>query len=710
MNELVPAYPTNFELERVDAPRREATATRLELIGAMIYRQHKLGLAIFAAAMLLGIILTLFAERRYTAVASVQLEQQAPRVISDPDLDPQVAPAESDRFLQTQLDLVRSRSLAEGVAGKLGDQPASPTFDALGVEGETPALRKESLIASLQDNVQANLGLNTRIAQIEFTSGDPQVSAKVANAYADALAGANLQTKISTAEKAKHYLTGQLSAAKARLETSERRMLAYARTADLTATIAEQTKDGERLGSLRAQQVALLNSSLSDATARRIDAQQQWAQVSGTSAMLLPDVQNNAAIQNLASQKAQLEAQLQEQRQRYTENYPTVRETAARIQQLDGAIGTLANNVKASFRGRYLAAAQQEQQLKSTVAGLRGAAMAERERAVGFNTLQREVETNRAFYDGLLQRYKEVAAASGAPSANVTVVDRASPALVPSSPNVLKNLALAAIMGLFLALLVGSAREGMQPLIRSPEEMEQAFHLPTLGVVPLQPGQTHTDFRLTSWRSTDAEAYHSIAVALEQAAGGVLPKTLLITSTSASEGKSTTAVGIARSITAMGRAALLIDGDLRHPSLREFFGPDERPGLAEVLGGTATAPQTIQQNGEYGFDIVSAGQMLSTPFSLLASPRMQEALRQLSEKYDTVIIDGPPILGLADAVLLARSVESVLVVVEANRLHRSEIEIALSRLPGSGIIGTVVTKFNPKSAGVRYGGTDYYSY
>ncbi len=228
--------------------------------------------------------------------------------------------------------------------------------------------------------------------------------------------------------------------------------------------------------------------------------------------------------------------------------------------------------------------------------------------------------------------------------------------------------------------------------------------------MPLQPGQTHTDFRLTSWRSTDAEAYHSIAVALEQAAGGVLPKTLLITSTSASEGKSTTAVGIARSITAMGRAALLIDGDLRHPSLREFFGPDERPGLAEVLGGTATAPQTIQQNGEYGFDIVSAGQMLSTPFSLLASPRMQEALRQLSEKYDTVIIDGPPILGLADAVLLARSVESVLVVVEANRLHRSEIEIALSRLPGSGIIGTVVTKFNPKSAGVRYGGTDYYSY
>ena len=106
----------------------------------------------------------------------------------------------------------------------------------------------------------------------------------------------------------------------------------------------------------------------------------------------------------------------------------------------------------------------------------------------------------------------------------------------------------------------------------------------------------------------------------------------------------------------MGKAALLIDGDLRHPSLREFFGPDDRPGFAEVLSGAAAAPQTIQHNVENGFDIVSAGQMLTTPFSLLASPHMQDTLRQLSEKYDTVIIDGPPILGLADAVLLARSV------------------------------------------------------
>ncbi len=709
MNNLVQAYPTSLPaLERVNLPRQSSNATRLERVGAIFYRQRLLGLAIFVVVMLLGAVLTFTAEPRYTAVASVQLEQQAPRVLPDPDLDPQPGPQDSDRFLQTQLDLVRSRTLAETVAGKLPATAA--TIRALNVEEATAEEQKEAMIAALQTNVRANLGLNTRLAQIEFTSFDPEVSAQVANGYAEALAGANLQTKVSTSEKAKQYLLAQLSTAKGRLEGSERRMLAYARNADLTATIAGQANNGEQLGSLRAQQVGLMTDSLSQATARRIDAQQQWAQVSGTSPLLLPEVQNNAAIQDLASQKAQLEAKLQEDRQRYTEDYPTVGEAAARIQQLDDTIASLADNIKASFRGRYVAAAQQERQLASTVGQLRGAAMSERERSVGFNSLQREVQTNEAFYDGLLQRYKEVAAASGAPSANVTLLDRASPPLVPSSPDVPKNLALAAISGLMLALLVGSAREGMHQVVRSPEEMELKLNLPTLGVVPLQSGRRATDFRLTSWRSTHAEAYYSIAVALEEAAGGVLPKTLLITSSKASEGKSTTAYGLARSLTATGKSVLMIDGDLRHPSLQQFFGPNDGPGLAELLEGSATAQQTIQSNDKHGFDVVSAGQMLSAPVSLLASPHMQELLRQLSTEYDIVIIDGPPVMGLADAVLLARSVESVLVVVEANKVHWSEVEIAISRLPGSGIIGTVVTKFNPKSAGVRYGRTDYYSY
>jgi capsular exopolysaccharide synthesis family protein len=711
MNNLVPAPATNVSpVELVGYSSPPVTPTPFERVRAMIYRQRWLGLAVFLTVVLLGALLTFTTSPRYTAVASVQLDQQTPRVINDPDLDPAPAPGDADRFLQTQLDRVRSRSLAEDVANALQIEKSPALLKALGVPAAAPADERHGrAVNKLQQNVGAALGLNTRLAQIQFTSLDPIASARIANAYADALAAANLNTKVSTASKAKQYLLGQLSSAKARLEGSERRMLAYARAADLTATIAPTTNpDGG--GSLRAQQVGTLTDSLSQAMARRIDAQQQWQQVSGTSALQLPDVQNNKAVQDLYAQKAQLEAALQEDRQRHTDEYPSVRETAAKIQQLDREIGTLAANIKSSFYGRYMAALQQEQQLAGTLGRLRGSAMAERERSVGFNSLKREVETNKAFYDGLLQRYKEVAAASGAPSANVTVLDRAAPPVEPSSPNVERNMALASIAGLIFALVAGAAREGMHRPVRSAEDIEQAFNLPALGVVPLQHGQTATDFRLTSWRSTQAEAYHSIAVALEQASAGVLPKTLLITSSSASEGKSTTAVGIARSLSAMGKRVLLVDGDLRHPSLLNFTGQDDGPGLSDVLVGSVQAHQTIQRNDDDGFDVIPAGEARSSPVALLAKPQIQEMLHQLSADYDIVIIDGPPVMGLADAVLLARSVESILVVVEANRLHWSQVDVALSRLPADVIVGSVVTKFNAKAAGVRYGGTDYYSY
>lgn len=710
MNNLVPASaPNPPAIEWVEVPRQPSHSSHLERVGAMIYRQRLVGFAVFAAVLIFGAIVTFTADPKYTAVAAVQLEQQTPRIIEEAELDPQPNVHDADRFLQTQLDLVRSRSLAEAVANRL-QVAGSPTLKrAIGVPEATAGQQGELVIAKLRENVQAKLGLDTRLAQIEFTSFDPRVSAGIANAYADELAAANLNTKISTADKAKKYLLVQLAEAKDRLEGSERRMLSYARTADLTTTIAPVLNNGDR-GSLRAQQVGMMTDSLSQAMARRIDAQQQWEQVRSTPALELPDVQNNRAIQELVSQKAQLEAALQENRQRYTDDYPGVRETAAKIQQLNGEISALAGNIKSSYYGRYVAASQQEQQLAGTVGRLRGAAMAERERSVGFNSLQREVETNKAFYDGLLQRYKEVAAASGAPAANVTVIDRASPPLEPSSPNVASNLALAGISGLILALLVGSARERTQQFVRSADDIEQDFNLPALGVVPAEIGQTPVDFRLTNWRSVQAEAYHSIAVALQQASGGVLPKTLLITSSSASEGKSTTSVGIARSLTAMGKRVLLVDGDLRHPSLREFMAQDDGPGLSEVLTGAASLDEIVQQNEEDGFDIVPAGQMRASPVSLLARPEMAEVFKQLAADYDTLIIDGPPIMGLADAILLARSVESILVVVEANRIHRSQFDIAISRLPTGGIIGTVVTKFNAKAAGVRYGGNDYYSY
>jgi capsular exopolysaccharide synthesis family protein len=717
MNKLVTTSPTSVtpaksfaDLDLVPLPRQVSQRTGLEELFAAIYRQRFVVILALALALVIGAILTLTSKPRYTAVASVQVDEQAPRVFAEDSLEPRADEKNAERFLQTQVDRARSRTIAEAVANKtqLAKSPAS--LQALGIEPVNASTAQREVIEKLQESVQVGMGLNTRVAKISFTSGDPGVSARVANAFAETLIAANLDRKNQTSERAKQILLQQMAEAKRRLEGSERKMLAYARSADLTTTVVAASGNDQTPGSLRAQQLGMMTGSLAQATARRIDAEQQWAQVRGTDALALPEVQGNKAVQDLVSQRAQLQAALQEERERHTDEYPTVRASAAKIAELDGQIGAFASRIKSSFQGRYVAAAQQERQMAGTVAGLRGAAMSERERGVGFNSLAREVETNKAFYDGLLQRYKEVAAAAGAAAANISIVDPAWPPVAADS-SVARNLALAGVGGLLLALLVGGVRERMHNVIRSTDDLEQGANLLALGVVPRVEGPGQIAVAFEDPRSGHAEAYHSIAVVLEQATAGRLPRTLLITSSTASEGKSTSALGIARSLSAMGKRVVVVDADLRRASgMSRSDDEASNPGFSDVLAGSITAQNAVRRTDGASFSIVSAGEVTTSPVALLSADHMKQALDGLLEDHDIVIVDGPPIMGLADAVLLARSVEGVLLVVEANRTLSSEVDVALSRLPQDNIIGGVITKFDAKSAGVRYGGHDYYTY
>ena len=698
------------DLELVPLQRPATQRTGLEELLAAVYRQRFVIMAALALALIVGAILTLTSTPRYTAVASVQVDEQAPQVFADDSLQPRADEKNAERFLQTQVDRARSRSIAEKVANTLQLAQSPAALKALGVEAVDKQTARQEAIAKLQENVQVAIGLNTRVAQISFTSGDPNVSARVANAYAESLIAANLERKNETTAHAKQYLLQQIAQAKQRLEGSERKMLAYARAADLTTTVVAANADDQNPASLRAQQLGMMSGSLAQATARRIDAQQQWAQVQGADAMSLPEVQGNKAVQDLVSQRAQLQAALEEERQRHTDEYPSVRGTAAKIAELDGQINAFSSRIKSSFQGRYQAAAQQERQLAGTVAGMRGAAMAERERGVGFNSLGREVETNKAFYDGLLQRYKEVAAVAGAAAANISIVDPAWPPLAADS-SMGRDLALAGVGGLLLALVIGGVRERMHNVIRSSEDLEQTVNLAALGCVPRVIGLGEAAAALEDPQSGYAEAYYSIAVALQQASAGGLPKTLLVTSSTASEGKSTSAWGIARSLSAMGKRVVVVDADLRRASgTPRVHDAEANPGFSDVLAGSASARDAVQRSEGASFNVVCAGDVTTSPVALLSADHMKDALDGLLENHDIVIVDGPPIMGMADAVLLARSVEAVLVVVEANRTLSSEIDVAVSRLPQNNIIGAVITKFDAKSAGVRYGGHDYYTY
>jgi polysaccharide biosynthesis transport protein len=689
-------------------PRPVSNALSIGKLLAAVRRQRVVLGSIVAVALVIGTVVTIVSPRTYSATASVQLNQQAPRVFADGAMDPEPAVQESARFLQTQLDRIQSRSMSEAVARNVRAADTPRILESLGLSGSDKPLTSDDIVSAIQSRVLVELGANTRIARITFSSQDPEITAQIANAFAQTMATNNLVEKGATAAQAEEYLLSELADAKTKLQVSERTMLSYARNADLSATVMVG-KDAEG-GSLRAQQLQVLNDQLGGATARRIEAEQQWRAVQSVPPAALPEVQDNRAIQQLMAQKAELDSTAAAAGDRYTNRYPGITEATNSSEMLDDRIAQTAAEIKRGYEVRYRAALRAEQQLSAKVGQLRSSAVAERERAVDYNSLEREVEANKAFYDGLLQRYQEIAAASGAPGENILVVDRATVPIAPSSPNIPRNLALSLILGLIVAGGVGLLREQSRRVVRTVEEAERVLSIPSLGMIPAVGRKKRIDAEMTNPRSAQSEAYYSAAVSLHHFAGGKPPKIALVVSCTPGEGKTTTAIGLARSYAAMRERVLLIDGDLRRPSLAAVLGARLTPGFAEVLAGTSALEAAVQRLDDQPFDLMIAGEAQGDPVGLLSSELMGTTLASVADQYDVVIIDGPPILGIADAILLADRADAAVFVVEAGRIDSGQLRIARERMPGKVPTGSILTKFVAKDAGVGYGTQGYYQY
>lgn len=680
---------------------RAPVPTPLQHVYSILNRQRKAIAWCVGIALALGLLLTLLTSKQYTATASVLLEQQAPQVISLPDLDPQRNGQDAERFLQTQVDFLHSRSIAEGVAERLHVTKRPEIGRTLGVDEKNDY---SDIVSALQKGITVELGLNTRIASIGFTTKDPNLSAEIANAFAEQLVEANLEGKTGTSERAMQYLQGELKNAKNTLRDSERRLVAAADAGNLVDSTGRT--DDERANSVNAIQLGSLSASLAEATARRIAAEQQWLQVKDGPALALPLVNENRSIQDLFSERAKVSADLASEQERYTTDYPS--ETRAHLKKLDGEISNLAGSIRRSYYASFQTAAGQEQKLSAVVASLRRSILAERARSVEYNAIQREVTTNEALYAGLLQRYKEIAAASGAPSVNITIVDKAFPPLQPSSPSLVRNLALAFILGLIAAMAYVLIGEKRHAVIRSPLDLRNMHQLPLLALVPV--AKKDVEAALENPASAQSEAYNSAAVSLLTLMGRDGPKSLLITSAGPNEGKSSTAIGLARSLSRLNKKVLLIDGDLRHPSLGRMLNLMDGSGLKEVLEGTVPANEAIRTAEALGMDAICGGQRCDSPITLLSGERLDRVLEQLGQQYDMILVDGPPVLGLADAVMIANATTSNVIVVEANAAETNQLEVTMSRLPRDKPSSIIMTKFDAAKAGVQYGSEKYYAY
>lgn len=712
------------ELEYIDEIEVEEREPAIDLhkVYAAVRRNRWLILGVVLAALLLGLVATMLMTPKYTATASIQIDQEGARILESQDVQPVAAYQDADRFLQTQVDVLKSRAMALRVLDSLNLRRGDEFIERMGGKldpefANDQATRDQVLVKLVEDNLSVNLPRESRVVSISFESPDKELAAKVANAFATNYIGYNLERKYNSSSYARDFLSKQLGLARTRLEESERAVTDYARSAGLIRTSDPTAEGGASAGPTSVTTASLVqqNQAVNAATTARIAAEQRWRAVANQSPMNISDVQSNQAVQQLLTARAQKQAELQQELAVHQSGHPSVIALQAQVDEIERQVNSIASGIKRSIKTAYDVARQQEQALLGQVGELTGETLAEQDRGVQLGILQREADTNRTLYDGLLQRFKEVSAQSGITDNNVSTVDEAVPPFSPSSPNLKLNLLLALFAGLGIAGALVFLREQLDDTVRAPEDVERKLGLHLLGVIPKVEGDSVAEL-LDQPKSNVSEAYSALRTAVLHSTPSGIPHTILVTSTQPGEGKSTTSYALAKTLASLGRNVLLIDADLRKPSLHRLFGEDTaKAGFSSFLARQSELDGVLvsQAEGAGRLGRILAGPIPPNPTDLLGSGRLPELFSLLEHRYDNIIVDGPPVLGLADAPMVAAEADATIFVIEANRSHRGASKLALRRLRSANarILGVALTKFKPEPfSEYGYYGYNYYSY
>jgi capsular exopolysaccharide synthesis family protein len=595
-----------------------------------------------------------------------------------------------------------SRSLAERVAQEL-NLAGNPAFVPEGIDRGTG---NRIATARLQAGFEVEAVPNSRLVEISFVSEDPALAAQVTNAFADGFINSNLERRYESSAYARRFLQTQINRLKGELENTERRLVAYAQRQNLIATPQVGGAGGGGSSSLAGASLGGINDSLTAATTRRIQAEQAYRQ----SLRLTNTTDVNERTAPLRAQLAALQAEFRTKSTQFQDDYPDMVRLRSQIRSIEEAIqsetartvGGRSNTLLADF----LAAQNAERQLQARVNQLKGTVLDERGRSIQYNILQRELDTNRGLYDALMQRYREIGIAGGVGTNPIAVVDRAEAAGAPFSPNLILNLLIGAGLGFALGVLGALGLEILNDVIKNPDDVRNKLGLASLGLIPKKAGENPVSEDLKDRTSPVAEAYFSLSSALQFTTEHGTPKSLLITSTRAAEGKSSTTLALSQNFARLGKRVLLIDADLRKPAF--VTGLDNQDGLSKLLTNSDPLSAHVLETELENLSLLPCGPLPPNPAELLASQRLKSIIADAMQKYDLVIVDGPPVLGLADAPLLSSVCRGTLLVIETGKTRSHAAVDAVSRLRGAGahLIGAVLTKYKHAAYGYGYG----YSY
>ena len=709
-----------FEAEAED----EASEFDLRKYWHILLKWRWLVISIAAAVTAMALVKTLTTTPMYSAQALVQIDTKPLEVSTVTGSQTTTDVTWDDEYLQTQLELLKSRSLSERVASRLNlDQAAldrledpgwfsrlmgmirpRPAPTAAPRRGSTTAGQASAIRDAVAGEVGGGLSVSrvddTRLVWIRYDSPSPDFAVQVANAVAEEFIASNQEHYSGRSNFAKTYLEEQLAATKAKLEASERKMVEYARAQGLTIT----DEDGRTLA---LESLTQLSTALAQAQQERIRAEARYRN-NATSA----DQLNASAIGPLQQQRAVLMSQYQQKLATFKPDYPEMLQLKQQIDEIDKQIGAERGRVGGSVRAEYEAAVAEESALSAKVEQLRSQAFVASSSSIEYNILKRDVDTNRELYNGLLQRYKEIGATSESTANNISVVD---PAIGAGrfKPDVRQDLMRGVLFGLLLGVLAAFLLEYLDDTLKAPHDIEQKLRLAVLGVVPkVEDGKRIADVAADP-TSAFSESYRSVRAALQFSTDHGVPRTLLVTSAGAGEGKSTASLALARNFARLGKSVLLVEGDLRNPSMHRNLGlKTAATGLSGLLSGSEALSAVVQPSGEDNLQVILAGPLPPNPAELLSGSKLISMLTVAVERYDQIIIDGPPVLGLADAPILSNAVDGTVLIVDAGRTKIRTAQMALKRLMAARarVVGALLSRYDTKQAAYGYGYGYGYNY
>ncbi len=641
--------------------------------------------------------------------------------------------------LETEVKILQSDLLALQVVRELNldrrpdsgiNAPPPGSLDLAPDPLQVDPSQASAMLGGFKSNLRVTLSPGTRIIEVHYRSADPQIAANVVNTLMQTYVENNFKARFESTMQASDWLQKQLVDMQMKVETSQEKLVRYQKEHEILGIDDKQNIITAKLDEL--------NKELTQAESERMDKESFYrlvesgdpdavASTAGTAEAEGAGLQTaSSLLDTLRNKQADLKIQIADLNTQFGPAYPKLAQLNNQVKEIDSQIQAELKKMVGKVRGQYMTALQRENLLHDALERQKQEANKLNESAIEYNLLKRDAESYRQLYEGLLQKLKEAGVSAGLKANNFHIIDSARPPQAPVEPNVPRNLLFSILLGSATGIGLAFLLEGIDSTIRTTEQAQLISGLSSLGMIPLgsksaREGPNPKRLVIASSKeavelvtqvrpqSQMAESYRALRTSLLLSNLGAPPKVIMVTSSLPQEGKTTTSINCAIVLAQKDVRVLLIDADLRRPSIHKTLGMGPRSGLSNVLTGSTTLEQAITRSTILpNLFILPAGTPPPNPAELLASTNMRDMLEQLREQYDHIVVDTPPSLSVTDAVVLSPRADAVVLVIRSGKTTKQALRRARDILAqvNAKVVGVLLNAVDLSSPDYYY----YYEY